>query len=111
MSKYKFTNPHGHVHPKQNVVPMDLDDTMHNAEDAEVIRPSDNIMHNVEDVEVIELSNDTTHIVEGLEVIGLPWDTPSESSELLGSRDRMSPNEETNIRALVITASRGTMED
>ena len=61
----------------------------------------DTITH-AKELEVFEQPDDIMHDEEGLGIVGLAMDMPSESDESLGFRDRLSSNEEANVRAMGI---------
>ena len=119
----KYTGPRRRrAQPAQNEVPMGievielsdnflhdedgvkatilLDDTAHSIDIAKRIEVPDDTMAYAEELEIFEQPDDIVHDEEGLRVIGLAVDMPSESDESLGFRDRLSPNEKTNVTAM-----------
>ena len=50
------------------------------------------------------------HDEEGLGVVGVTVHMPSESDESLEFRDRLSPNQKANVRAMAIVVAGRTME-
>ena len=76
----------------------------------EGIEVPDNTIAHAEESEVFEQLDDIMHDEEGLGVVELVVDMPSKSDESLGFRDRLSPNEEANVRAMAIVIARGTTE-
>lgn len=75
-----------------------------------MIKPYDDTTPNEEGLEIIEQPNNTTHDEKCIEVVGLAVTMPSESNKSSGFKDRMSPNEEANARALANTTSEKTMK-
>ena len=133
MARMKYTDPRRRrAQPAQNVVPVDIevielsDDSLHDGEGVEATELLDDTAHNVdvaegievpvdtmaheEELEVFEQPDDIVHDEEGLGVVGVAVHMPSESDESLGFRDKLSPYQEANVRAMAIVVAGRTTE-
>jgi hypothetical protein len=97
------------LHDGEGVEAMQLlHDTAHSVDVAEEIEVSDDTIPHVQELEGFEQPNDIIHDQEDLGAVELAVDIPSESDESLGFRDKLSPNEKANVRAMVIAIAGGT---